>query len=274
MKSWKDLYDSHKLTIFVDISTYCNAGCPQCHRTDFENGGLRKVGWLPLIRWSLQEFKEAYDPELIRRTDGWEICGTWGDPIMCKEMYEIAEYILTINPRTELTIDTNGSVRPLSWWKKFGELSSLCVDKGIIRCDFAVEGINQEMHAHYRRLTDLSKVLANMKAFTDAGGKAKGFCVVHRHNQDYLQEIMDLCQAHGAMTVDYVENNRFYDGPSFEFTNEYDEIDEIEQIKGEYKKPKYVRDAQSDWKTRVEFNPALKEMVEKASQVDEEEDIH
>jgi len=60
MKLYKDLYDEGmKLQVFVDISTYCNAGCPECHRTESERGGLGKVDWLPLVQWTAEEFRNA-----------------------------------------------------------------------------------------------------------------------------------------------------------------------------------------------------------------------
>ena len=275
-KRYSQSYSSGQLILFVDISTYCNAGCPQCHRTNHKDGGLRKVDWLPLIRWSLEEFKAAYTPELVRKVAGWEICGTWGDPIMNKDMYEIAKYILETNPHAFVTIDTNGSVRPLSWWKKLGELQRLTVPGGpigggLIRVDFAIEGITQEMHSKYRKLTHLNKVLANMKAFTEAGGMAKGFCVVHDHNKDYLQEIDDMCRAHGAVNVDYVENNRFWAGPDFKFMNENNEEEVISKATGEYPSPKKVKGNQRDWETRSQW---MKQLMKEVNNVDEEEDIH
>ena len=273
MKPYKDFYDDHELHMFIDISTYCNAGCPQCHRTDRFGGGLGKIDWLPLIQWTVEEFKNAYDEELVKRTYLWEICGTWGDPAMCKDLYEICEYILDTNPRTQLTIDTNGSIRPKSWWRKMGELSKKCRGHGLIRFDFAVEGITQEMQEKYRRKTELNKILANMKEVTDAGAQADGFCVVHKHNQDYLQEIMDLCKAYGATDVIFVESNRFGSGPRYEFKNEHGEDDVLEQATT-YHKPKKVRDAQSDWKTRTQFQPWFLEMKRKVEDVGEEQDIH
>lgn len=274
MKLYKDLYDEGmNLQVFVDISTYCNAGCPECHRTEIERGGLGKVDWLPLVQWTAEEFMNAYEPEFVKKVKLWEICGTWGDPVMCKELYEICDYILDHNPYCELTIDTNGSIRPISWWTKMGELSKKC--KGPrIRFDFAIEGINQEMQEKYRRKTRLDIILANLKAVTDAGAKAKGFCVIHKHNQDYLQEILDMCQSYGAETVDFVESNRFYNGPRFEFINEKYERDYLEQAEGDYVKPKYIRGAQVDWKTRTEFQPWFLEMQKKVSEVKDEEDIY
>ena len=281
MKSWNETYATGDLNIFVDISTYCNAGCPQCHRTESKKGGLRKVEWLPLIRWSLDDFKQAYTPELLKAAKVLEICGTWGDPIMNKDMYEISKYVLSVNPQILLTIDTNGSIRPLSWWKKLGELSSMCVkptehsESGAIRVDFAVEGITQEMQAQYRRFTKLDVILANMRAFTDAGGVANGFCVVHKHNQDYLQEIKEMCFDHGAEKVNFVENNRFSHGPEWSFVNENNEIDTLEQAEPGYHQPDKVRASQSDWKTRTEHHPFWKsQLAKKVAEVVETEDIH
>jgi len=31
---YKTLYDTDQISMWLDLSTYCNAACPQCHRTD------------------------------------------------------------------------------------------------------------------------------------------------------------------------------------------------------------------------------------------------
>jgi MoaA/NifB/PqqE/SkfB family radical SAM enzyme len=274
MKKYLDFYLDEDLEVFVDICTYCNAGCPECHRTDITNGGLGKINWLPLIQWSIEEFKNAYDEEFVKAVKLWEICGTWGDPVMCKDLYEICEYILDINPYTKLTIDTNGSIRPKSWWRKIGKLSEKCKGKGYLRFDFAIEGINQEMQEKYRRKTELNKILANMKEVTDSGAKATAFCVIHKHNQDYLQEIMDLSFAYGAEDIYFTESNRFFTGPKFKFINEHGEEDVLEQA-NDYYKPKDVRNAQSDWKTRIDFLPQWYiDMRQEVENVEDEEDIY
>ena len=46
------MYKLKKIDVFLDISTFCNAGCPQCHRTNPD--GLEKADWLPLINWSFE----------------------------------------------------------------------------------------------------------------------------------------------------------------------------------------------------------------------------
>ena len=57
-KSWKPYYN-----IVLDTTTYCNAKCPQCHRTN--PNGLDKQDWLPHIQWSINDFKKAFPNEPV-----------------------------------------------------------------------------------------------------------------------------------------------------------------------------------------------------------------
>ena len=62
----------------LDITTRCNAGCPQCHRTNLT--GLKAHEWLPDIVWSLDQFKRAFPVQVAKHIYNYNICGTWGDP--------------------------------------------------------------------------------------------------------------------------------------------------------------------------------------------------
>ena len=64
MKTYKELYQRRKLNAWLDITTFCNAACPQCHRTDPET--LNKVDWLPLIQWSYEDFKKAFPIKTLK----------------------------------------------------------------------------------------------------------------------------------------------------------------------------------------------------------------
>ena len=66
--------------VTVAITNFCNAGCPQCHRTN--PNGLDTVHWLPSVGWTLDEFKNAYSPETLSNINIVEFCGTWGDPVI------------------------------------------------------------------------------------------------------------------------------------------------------------------------------------------------
>ena len=181
MKLYSESYDSRRLIAWVDLSTYCNAGCPQCHRTS-SNGD--KVDWLPLIQWDLQTFKKAFSPKELNHYTEIELCGTFGDPIMNKDVFEIVSYILE-HGRASVKINTNGSLRDEEWWWNLG-----CLSK-----------------------TDLQKIQDNVEAYCATGAKAHVMTIVFKHNQNYKNDIEKMIREWGVTgEMMFVKSNRF--GPN------------------------------------------------------------
>lgn len=209
---WPQKYFS----IFADITTHCNAGCPQCHRTNPD--GLKKADWLPLINWSLEDFKKAYRPSTLELTEMIQLCGTWGDPVMNKDIFEICEYIMSIKGELiepNITINTNGSIRDEKWW---WDLGVLCGDR--LRVVFGIDGKDNHQHQLYRKFTNLDKVLENMKSLSMTKAKAVAQTILFKHNQDDLQEIKELCLKYGAKKHSYVWSDRLSEKDRyFEYTN-------------------------------------------------------
>ena len=263
MKVWKQHLHDGNLDIFVDITTHCNAGCPQCHRTD--KNGCGKIAWLPLTSWTFEKFKKVYPPSIMQRSRHVSFCGTWGDPVMNKEIKEMVLYTLEnqlkawhrgdydtklLNSRS-VDIKTNGDIRSAKWWRELGEDAAALTQKYYhesspktqrrilespywniphLQVVFAVEGITNEMHAKYRQKTRLDKVLRNMSEFAKQAPRVRPmtFTVVHKHNQDYLAEIEHLVKMHGSMSISFNENNRFqHTSDAFEFVNAQGEPDAI-----------------------------------------------
>lgn len=193
--------------IFADISTYCNAGCPQCHRTN--PNGLGKAEWLPLINWSLEQFKQAYRPSTLKLTRNIQFCGTWGDPIMNKDIFEICKYILDVTKettyynKTKILINTNGSIRDEKWW---WDLGVMCGDR--LHVVFAVDGKDQEQHEKYRKFTKLDKVLENMKTLSMTKAVPVAQTIAFKHNQNDLEEIKKLCLKWGAKSHAWIWSDR------------------------------------------------------------------
>lgn len=207
------MYNAHKLVAWLDISTYCNAACPQCHRTNVNSG--EKNDWLPLIQWSFAEFVKAYPQHVVRLHEKFEICGTWGDPMMNKDIFEIINYIRKSSPFTRIQINTNGSIRNPEWWWDFGVMGG---DK--LEVWFDIDGINQEMHSLYRQKTDLDLIKDNVEAFCSTNAKACAHVIVFKHNQDYLYEIEEMIRDLGVTgKILFERSNRFYSDPKFKFTN-------------------------------------------------------
>ena len=195
------LWNIKDLRVFLDVSTYCNAGCPQCHRTN--PNGLGKADWLPLIRWDLKTFQKAFPKEELENILVLKFCGTWGDPVMCKELYQMCEYIIQ-NSNCRIEMDTNGSIRDTDWWWNLGVL---CGDRLMVVFD--VDGIDQKMHEKYRRFTHLDKVLENMESLSYTKARTQSQTVLFKHNQDYKDEIISLVKQHGSVKHSFVISDRF-----------------------------------------------------------------
>lgn len=189
------------LKVSVDLSTYCNAGCPQCHRT--HERGLGKEDWLPLVQWSVDTFKKAFPPEEMSTIKQFKFCGTWGDPIMCKDVDKICEYIID-NSNAVISMDTNGSIRNPEWWWNLGVG---CGER--LTIVFDIDGINQEMHEKYRRFTSLEKVLENMEMLSFTKAKVHSQTILFKHNEDYQKEITDLAMSNGSSRHSFVISDRF-----------------------------------------------------------------
>ena len=197
---YSDIIKNNNLKVWVDLSTYCNAACPQCHRTNPD--GLGKVDWLPLIQWNLKQFKNSF-PNL-NFIHEFEFCGTWGDPIMNKEILEICEYIID-NSSSDISIKTNGSMREGDFWWNLGVL---CGRR--LNIEFAVDGTTQEMHSKYRQKTDLFKVLDHLEIVAQTKTSVSVFTVLFKHNENKIYDIAEMVYKLGAERICFVPSNRFY----------------------------------------------------------------
>ena len=223
MSAWSKLYNSGKLHIDLEPTTYCNARCPQCARND-ETKNLKTRPWLPMSSISLEEFMEWFPRDVIANIKNVHMSGTYGDAGMCKDLYKIAQYIMYFGVGTTLSVNTNGGMRDEEFW---WDLGILCGKR--LNMVFDIDGINQEMHGLYRRGVSLNKVLSNMKTISHTKARISTFTVLFKHNQDYLEQIKDMCKEHGATHCDHVESDRFKDKPYFEFLDEKGKTQLLEQ---------------------------------------------
>ena len=231
--TFNKLYKDKKLRAWIDLSTYCNAACPQCHRTSTKTAN--KVDWLPLIQWSLEEFQTAFPVKTMEHIKSFQLCGSLGDPMMNKDIFEICEYIIN-NSDCYIEINTNGSMRDKFWWTHLGYVIK---DRG--RVYFCVDGIDQEMHELYRQKTDLDKVLDHAEAYSKYG-ISSGFTIVFKHNEDYIKDIYKLLydrigKEHYHI---FVPTDRAYHIDTFKFIDQHGNSKYLEHS------PKYGRGLKRD----------------------------
>lgn len=169
----------------IEITSYCNAACPQCPRNDNGHGINPRM---PLTHLAREVLDRAFDPALCQRLRMVFFCGSYGDPIMHPEFLGILEDFRLKNPRLWLYVHTNGGAHNPDYWRKIAQILGT---HGQI--DFGIDGLADTLHL-YRKNVKYSKVIENAQAFIDAGGRAQWNFIVFRHNEHQIDAVQQLAQ--------------------------------------------------------------------------------
>jgi sulfatase maturation enzyme AslB (radical SAM superfamily) len=148
----------------------------------------------------------------------------WGDPLMCKDLLEMCKHIIDHSNAT-IHINTNGGLRSPSWWEKLGKY---CGNRLLIYFD--IDGINNEMHAKYRRGVELDKVLENMEAISNTPADVKAFIILFKHNELYTNDMINLAKMYGANECYVIKSDRFLVNNKFKFINEDGQEEFLEEM--------------------------------------------
>lgn len=180
MLKYKDVKRIH-----FELSSFCNARCPNCPRN--VDGGYTIPG---LIQTSIttDKFKKIVSPTLLEQLEMFNFCGNYGDPMFCKDLPEILEYISNHNPNCYVEIHTNGGYHQPDWWISLAEKA-----KKIHRCSviFSVDGLEDTNHL-YRRDVDWKSLINNATSFIDHGGSAVWEFLIFGHNEHQIENAKEM----------------------------------------------------------------------------------
>lgn len=190
-------YSTIKL-IELEISTYCNAACPQCPRNNY--GGLT-IDDLPLINWTLDQLKTILEPSFIQQLKMVYFCGTYGDPLMNPNLVEMCRWLKEVNPKLDIGIHTNGGVGSE---KTFTDLAKM-----VKFIAFGIDGLEDTNHI-YRKNTKWKKIISNCESFIKAGGYAIWDYIVFRHNQHQVYDAGELSTKLGFKKFNIKKTGRFF----------------------------------------------------------------
>jgi len=185
----------------INLTNLCNARCPQCQRT--AEIGLGTLKDLPMITWSLQDFMNYFSKKTLDDIKEYSFCGTWGDPLMAKDIEPIVHYIMD-NSNAKVIITTNGSIRKDDFYIRLGNYCgrrlSMVID---------VDGTTEEMHQKYRRGTSLKKSLSALRALSTTKAIPLSQTVVFKHNEMYVEQIKNLAIESGSHNHISYPSDRF-----------------------------------------------------------------
>ncbi len=180
MMNWYD----NLTTLEIDVSSFCNAACPSCRRTQHRED-------LSLMHFDLNVWKRLWLFDLKNITiKKLVLNGNWGDPMMHKDFVEMLKYPIMHNPDIQISIDSNGGYRTEKFWSNLAEVLNDYNRPVIVR--FGIDGTTNYSNNIYRVDVLYDTVIRNARAFINAGGFAQWNMTVFDHNYHQVRDALHL----------------------------------------------------------------------------------
>jgi len=185
--------------IQIEHSSMCNAACPQCLREWWDGDHSRiKQTYIPTEFYETRIPQHVYD-NLTKIN----FCGTVGDSCTAPNFIDVCRVIKRKNPNIEISISTNGGMRNPEWW---AELASVLAPTDCVI--FGIDGL-EDTNWIYRVNVRWKKLMENVQAFINAGGKAMWQYIVFEHNEHQIEQAEALSKQLGFNYFFTIYNNRF-----------------------------------------------------------------
>jgi MoaA/NifB/PqqE/SkfB family radical SAM enzyme len=181
--------------VHLEISTRCNAACPECPR-NFR--GVDIIDQYPICDMSLAQVQHIFTVPFVQQLDQRLINGNYGDFITARDGLEIVEYLVESNPKLSIIISTNASGKP-NIWTRLGELG--------VEVQFRIDGL-EDTHHLYRQYTDYHLIMSNAKKFIAAGGNATWAMIRFNHNEHQISTARNLAKQMGFKSFELVDAGR------------------------------------------------------------------
>lgn len=186
----------------LEITTYCNAACPQCPR-NIQGGPINP--FMPLIHLDKDVIDAVFDVNQCRKLKQIFFCGSYGDPVMHPEFLDILQAFRQKNPTLWLYVHTNGGVHDTDYWAEIATIIN-----GYGQIDFGFDGLEDTLHL-YRRNVKYNVAMRNARAYIKSGGRAQWNYIVFKHNEHQVEQARALSQEYGFFNFLPRRTGRFYD---------------------------------------------------------------
>ena len=179
--------------IQIELTTHCNAKCPQCGRFDIYGDVLKDLRLQHINLDIIQNLPIDNMQNLKTITFN----GNYGDPLMHPQINEIIKKF----KNQQIRINTNGSIRDKIWWGNLAKYKN-------VKVVFGIDGL-EDTHHLYRRNTNFKKIIENAKSFIDNGGRANWQFIIFKHNEHQVDEAKKLSQDMGFESIRFQYSDRF-----------------------------------------------------------------
>lgn len=188
-------------SIEFSITTYCQAKCRACPRTDPETGNT--ASWLNLQHMNIEDFKQNIKSfNEIKLTDI-NFCGELGDPMMHPDINLFLDESLKYASR--VTISTNAGIRKSNWYA-----DSAIKYQEKLDMKFAVDGATHNANWHYREGVVFEKAIENMTAYFQNGGIGKWKFLIFDWNWHQIVDAYNIAKNKVGCDIEFAFNKRHF----------------------------------------------------------------
>ena len=217
---WTNSHNKSEVEYYIHIeaTTRCNAACPICAR--FILGTPVKHPHLKLEDLTVENLDKWLGPDIIKKVKELKLCGDYGDPCSNPYILELIGYVANIRKDMHISINSNGGNRNPKFWKELASHLKLFKSHAVV---FGIDGLEDTNHL-YRRNVKWSRLIDNVKAFVENGGKAQWDYLIFKHNEHQLEDAKQLSIDLGFKSFaskrslgmeDYVKKER-WDSPVYD----------------------------------------------------------
>lgn len=185
------------ISVDLEVSTLCNASCPDCPR-NLRGYDIEDPSYI-LSSLTLDQVKTLIPVDFIKQLTNFNLVGNHGDFITCKDGLKIIQYLYDTNPNMSIFISTNASGQP-KIWSELGKIPTLSIG-------FRLDGL-RDTQSIYRQYTEFDLIIDNAKNFIQAGGNAIWKMILFDFNSHQVEIAKKLSQELGFSEFHLIDQSR------------------------------------------------------------------
>tara|TARA_B100001057_G_scaffold227362_1_gene227734 strand:+ start:3682 stop:4788 length:1107 start_codon:yes stop_codon:yes gene_type:complete len=180
----------------LEVTNYCNAGCPQCARVNYLSKKFTEAETVYPRRINSNHFDlDKY--KQILHNDTWgslkyiHFCGNYDEPTIHPQFIDMLEHTMAWLQQNKIkdlsvNVSTNGGARDSEFWQKIGELSKKYQNIGCkLTVIWGIDGLQDTNHI-YRIGVAWNKLMNNVQAYHKMGGISCWQWIRFQHNEHQL----------------------------------------------------------------------------------------
>ncbi len=178
------MLDTEDCLFNFEISSHCNAKCPSCFRTEFNEyvpkpyKHLKADDFEDIVYKNISWFRNHSYSKIQAR-----FCGEIGDPLMNPELDRLT--FIAENAFDSVEIFTNGGLRNPRWIKEF------LIKHKTTNLVFGIDGLTDETNQMYRVSVNTDLAFRNMKEAVKHGHTRWDY-TIFSHNYHEVSDVIKL----------------------------------------------------------------------------------